>query len=100
MEYEVFEKKNQKYVEDANTSEQFVKELRIKIEDNQEKLCLTNGIRVFEHNDERALDDTEKEILQNLKEAHDRWMAKHHPNDDGEACHTVRMRTLSSNLVS
>ncbi len=87
--------KKERYCEDVETSEQFVKDLRLKIEDNQEKLCVTSGIRVFEHNDERALDDTEKEILQNLKEAHDRWMAKHYPIDD-----TVRVRTLSSNLVS
>lgn len=78
----MFGKKKQRYVEDADTSEQFVKDLRLKIEDNQEKLCVTSGIRVFEHNDERALDDTEKEILKNLKEAHDRWVEKHHLSSD------------------
>ncbi len=95
--------KKERYCEGVETSEQFVKDLRLKIEDNQEKLSQTSGIRVFEHNDERALDDKEKAILKNLKEAHDKWMETHHPNqtfDDVDTYHSVRVRTLSSNLVS
>ena len=52
----------------------FLKRIRAEIE---EKSCATSGIKVFEHADDRTLDDKEKTILENLRQAHEKWKAKH-----------------------
>ncbi len=67
--------KQPRHNDDAETSEQFARDLRSKIENNQ-TTSETSGIRVFEHNDERALDDEEKVILETLRQAHENYMAE------------------------
>ncbi len=56
--------------EDEDT---FAKRIRTVIEENT---CATSGIKVFEHEDETALDDHEQQILATLQQAHEEWRAK------------------------
>lgn len=51
----------------------FAQRIRTVIE---ESTCATSGIKVFEHEDESALNDHEQEILSTLRKAHEEWRAK------------------------
>lgn len=68
---------NRKPKEDDHDT--FAKRIRQAIE---EKTGETSGIKVFEHSDESALDDYEKQVLNNLRKAHEEWQAK---NPKGES---------------
>lgn len=59
--------------EDEDT---FIKRIRHEITQNT---CQTNGICVFEHNDDRSLDDHEQKILDTLRKAHEEWMENNQP---------------------
>ena len=70
----------------------FVRRIRSEIE---EKSGDTSGIRVFEHADESALDDKERQILANLREAHEKWKSEHEePTEDSyeDAYSSVRVK--------
>ena len=79
---------------DNATHETFVKEVRSKIEKNMEDAtCETStGICVFEHNDESALDDEEKAVLEKLKAAHEAWQAANNPTETEDAYASVRVK--------
>ena len=53
--------------EDEDT---FNKRIRSVIEENT---CATSGIKVFEHVDDSALDEYEMKVLENLRNAHEKW---------------------------
>ncbi len=93
-------KKTQK-VCDEDTSAQFVRDIRAKIEGNQKTTSESSGIYVFEHHDDRALDIEEKEILENLRSAHSEWVERCErtpTKKNVDAFDTVRLRSLPSSL--
>lgn len=49
----------------------FARRIRSTIEDRRN--ATTNGIQVFEHNDELTLDEQEREVLEKLRAAHEKW---------------------------
>lgn len=70
----------------------FVRRIRQEITD---KTCQTSGICVFEHKDENDLDDSERKILENLRVAHEKWVAEHGTKEekqDSNAYKSVKMR--------
>ena len=93
----MFWKKSQK-IRDEETSAEFAKNLRAKIVDNQVKTPETRGICVFEHADERALDESEKEILRALRIAHEEWIKNPAPKAD-DTFQTARMRASPLNTI-
>ena len=67
----MFGSKKEEKREDDDT---FAKRIRVVIEENT---CATSGIKVFEHEDDTALDEYEMKVLENLRNAHEEWNAKH-----------------------
>ena len=74
--------------EDEDT---FNKRIRSVIEENT---CATSGIKVFEHVDDSALDEYEMKVLENLRNAHEKWQSENSTpsKSEDDAFKSVKVR--------
>ena len=96
----MFWKKKTRKISVEDSRARFARDLRAKIENNLVKPSGTSGIHVFEHDNEDALDEKEKEILKHFRKAHEEWTAENpkisHDSNVSNVFDTVRMRSLPS----